>query len=69
MHQQGAGGYRSIIKLYKNIATRSSVVKDSELRYKMTENFPGQNKSKTAWNYRPDSWLKAWQDKFIVKLE
>ena len=67
MHQQGAGGYRSIIKLYKNIGTRSSVVKDSGLRYKMTENFPGQNKSKTAWNYRPDSWLKAWQDKFYSK--
>ena len=67
MHQQGAGGYRSIIKLYKNIGTRSSVVKDSGLRYKMTENFPGQNKSKTAWDYRPDSWLKAWRDKFYSK--
>lgn len=67
MHQQGAAGYRSIIKLYKNIATRSSVVKDSGLRYKMTENFPGQNKSKTAWDYRPDSWLKAWRDKFYSK--
>ncbi len=67
MHQQGVVGYQSIIKLYRNASTRSSVVKDSALRDKMAGNFPGQNKEKTRWDYRPDSWLKAWQDKFYSK--
>lgn len=67
MHQQGAAGYRSIIKLYRNTSTRGAVVRDVNLRNKMIGNFPGQNEAKTRWDYRPDSWLKAWKDKFYSK--
>ena len=67
MHQQGAAGYKSIIKLYRNVSTRGVVVRDTNLRGKMASNFPGQNEAKTRWDYRPDSWLKAWKDKFYSK--
>lgn len=67
MHQQGAAGYKSIIKLYRNTSTRGAVVRDANLRERMASNFPGQNEAKTRWDYRPDSWLKAWKDKFYSK--
>ncbi len=67
MHQQGATGYLNIVKLYRDQATRSKIVSDLGLRHKMKENFPGQNTARTAWDYRPDTWMEAWKNVFFKK--
>lgn len=68
MHNQGPDGYMDMINLYINPDTTNKIIPEGPIRRRAIGNFPGQNKSKTAWDFRPSTWMTAWKNAYFKEL-